>query len=205
MELYQKEALSIDVATRLRELREERRLSMRTLASRSGLSANALSMIERGRSSPSVSTLYKLAEALGVPITAFFGPPSSRNQTVFIKADERKRVPFQRGVWEGLGGEQFSGRVEPFLITLESGAGSGLHDIIHTGHEFVFCLRGDLEYKVEAEIFELKAGDSLLFQANMRHRWRNIGHTVTNAIIVLSDFSEGEQPMDLHVTKEAEH
>jgi transcriptional regulator with XRE-family HTH domain len=203
MTLYQKEALSIDVATRLHELRDERRMSMRTLASRSGLSANALSMIERGKSSPSVSTLYKLAEALGVPITAFFGPQTNRSQVVFIKADERKRVPFQRGVWEGLGGEQFSGRVEPFMITLESGASSGLHDIMHTGHEFVFCLRGNLEYQVENQVFDLKAGDSLLFLANLRHRWRNTGNTVTNVLIILSDFSEGEQPVALHLTKES--
>jgi transcriptional regulator with XRE-family HTH domain len=199
MEIYQNEALSVNVAIRLRELREERNLSMRTLASRSGLSANALSMIERGRSSPAVSTLYKLADALRVPITAFFGPQSNRNQVVFIQSDTRKRVPFQRGIWEGLGGEQFSGRMEPFLITLESGATSGTNRIIHTGDEFVFCIRGTLEYQVESQIFKLKAGDSLLFQANLRHRWRNKGNTVTNAIIVLSNFMENEPPMELHV------
>ena len=49
MVLYQREALSVDVGGRLRELRESRGISMRTLATRSGLSANALSMIERGK------------------------------------------------------------------------------------------------------------------------------------------------------------
>lgn len=72
MEAFQREALSVDVASRLRNLRELRGISMRTLGTRSGLSANALSMIERGKTSPSVSTLYKLADALGVSITAFF-------------------------------------------------------------------------------------------------------------------------------------
>ncbi len=65
MALYQHDAVSVNVGERLRELREARNISMRTLASRSGLSANALSMIERGKASPSVSTLYKLADALG--------------------------------------------------------------------------------------------------------------------------------------------
>ncbi len=91
---------------------------MRRLASRSGLSANALSMIERGRSSPSVSTLYKLADALGVSITEFFGPQPLKQDVILIKAEERSRVPFARGLWEGLGGEKFTGRVEPFLLTL---------------------------------------------------------------------------------------
>ena len=66
------EAISVDVGLRLRELRESRRISMRELARRSELSANALSMIERNLTSPSVSTLTKLANALEVPITAFF-------------------------------------------------------------------------------------------------------------------------------------
>ena len=68
----EKSAENIDVGLRLRVLREERGVSMRALARRSGLSANALSMIERGLASPSVSTLNKLAMALEVPIMAFF-------------------------------------------------------------------------------------------------------------------------------------
>jgi len=151
-------------------------------------------MIERGRSSPSVSTLYKLADALGVSITEFFGPQPSKQHVILVKAEQRSRVPFARGLWEGLGGEKFSGRVEPFLLTLETGGSSGLSTMLHTGHEFVFCLRGQLEYLVEKHPYELSAGDSLLFSANLGHRWRNRGRTVTNALIVLSDFSEAQSP-----------
>jgi transcriptional regulator with XRE-family HTH domain len=200
MEL-QRDAVSVNVGVRLRELREARMVSMRTLATKSGLSANALSMIERGRTSPSVSTLYKLADALGVPITEFFGPQADKQDILLIKADERTRVPFSRGVWEGLGGEKFSGRVEPFILTLESGASSGQHTMVHTGHEFVFCLRGQLEYLVEKQYFHLDAGDSLLFAAHLNHRWRNPGNTVTNALVVLSGFIEGELPHSMHWKK----
>jgi transcriptional regulator with XRE-family HTH domain len=141
---FQRDAVSINVGVRLRELREARKISMRGLATKSGLSANALSMIERGRTSPSVSTLYKIADALDVPITEFFGPQAVKKDIILIKADERTRIPLTRGVWEGLGGEKFSGRVEPFILTLESGATSGQHMMIHNGYEFVFCLRGQL-------------------------------------------------------------
>src|SRR5574339_1124703 len=89
MEQSSREAVSVDVGTRLRELREAHNVSMRGLATASGLSANALSMIERGKTSPSVSTLYKLADALGVPITAFFGVKGEKKQVVFLMADER--------------------------------------------------------------------------------------------------------------------
>ena len=198
MDVYKGEALSVDVASRLRELREARGISMRSLATKSGLSANALSMIERGKTSPSVSTLYKLADALGVSITAFFGDATEKKQVVFLRADERTRVPFSRGIFEGLGGETFTGRVEPFMLTLESGASCGQHGMTHSGHEFVFCLRGQLDYYVEKQVYHLEAGDSILFASSLEHRWRNPGHNVTNALVIISGFAEGEQPNVMH-------
>ncbi|HLO17643.1 MAG TPA: helix-turn-helix domain-containing protein [Anaerolineales bacterium] len=198
MALYQHDAVSVNIGERLRELREARNISMRSLATRSGLSANALSMIERGKASPSVSTLYKLSDALGVSITAFFGSQTERKQVVFLKGDERTRVSFTRGVFEGLGGEQFVGRVEPFLLTLESNANSGPRSMTHTGHEFVFCLRGELEYQVERQIYQLAAGDSLLFAAHLKHRWKNLGGTVVSALIIISGFEEGEELHAMH-------
>lgn len=198
---FQREALSVDVASSLRELREARGISMRTLAAKSGLSANALSMIERGKTSPSVSTLYKLADALGVSITAFFGAETEKKQIVFLKSDERTRLSFTRGVFEALGGEQFSGRVEPFMLTLESGASSGPHNIVHSGHEFIFCLRGQLEYYVEKQLFKLSAGDSLLFASKLQHRWKNSSRNVVSALIIISGFAEGEQSHAMHWKK----
>ncbi|RPH62461.1 MAG: helix-turn-helix domain-containing protein [Chloroflexi bacterium] len=202
MPSFSKEAVSIDVGNRLRQLRDSRKVSMRALAQMSGLSANALSMIERGKTSPSVSTLYRLADALGVPVTDFFSSETARGKVVFLKAEERSRLPFMRGLWQGLGGEQFTGNVTPFMLTLENGASSGPSTVVHTGHEFVFCIRGKLEYLVENQVYSLEAGDSLLFAAQLKHRWRNPGNTVTEVLIVISDFAEGEQPMPMHMEKQ---
>jgi transcriptional regulator with XRE-family HTH domain len=200
MNKIEKDALSIDVGGRLRDLRQGIGISMRALARMSGLSANALSMIERGRTSPSVSTLYKLSSAMGIPITAFFREEPQQKEMVFCKASERTRVPFMRGLWEGLGGESFLGRAEPFMLTLESGASSGPFGIIHTGYEFVFCMRGQILYEVENQNYTLEQGDSLLFGAELRHRWRNPGKTVANVLVVLSGFSEDEHPSEFHIS-----
>jgi transcriptional regulator with XRE-family HTH domain len=201
MALYQHDAVSVNVGERLRDLREARNISMRSLAARSGLSANALSMIERGKASPSVSTLYKLADALGVSITSFFATDVERKRVVFLKSDERPHVSFSRGIFEGLGGEQFLGRVEPFMLTLENSANSGPRSMTHTGHEFVFCLRGELAYQVERQIFHLEPGDSLLFAAHLKHKWKNPGRNVATAIIIISGFEEGEELHAMHWKK----
>lgn len=200
MENFDKQAESIDVGQRLKALREEREISIRALARMSGLSANALSMIERGMTSPSVSTLNKLAAALNVPVTAFFRTLPSKEMVVFRKAGERTRVPFLRGMMEGLGGEHFVGKVEAFLLTLENGGNSGPNYMIHSGHELVFCLRGKLEYDVEGNTYLLEVGDSLIFSANLKHRWRNNGSSVVNALIVISGFNEEEIPSEYHLS-----
>ena len=175
-------------------------MSMRALARVSGLSTNALSMIERSRTSPSVSTLYKIAEALEVPITAFFRLEPPRQSIVFRKENERKKVRFPQGIWEGLGGEAFSGHLEPFMLTLESQAGSGPYGMLHSGHEFVMCLSGQLEYEIEEQKFLLEAGDSLIFAAQLRHQWINPGQTTTQAVIVLAGFEHGERPSEFHLS-----
>jgi transcriptional regulator with XRE-family HTH domain len=196
MEPDTKEVDSVDVGQRLRILREERDISMRALARRSGLSANALSMIERGLTSPSVSTLNKLATALEVPITAFFRQEPVREKIVFRKASQRTRQPFARGLIEGMGGESFTGRVEAFIMTLEGGASSGPHGMIHTGNEIVFCLQGTFEYLVDDQRFVMEQGDSLIFTAQLIHRWRNPGTTTANAVIIISAFDDSARPGD---------
>jgi transcriptional regulator with XRE-family HTH domain len=192
--VYQDEdAYSVDVGKKISQIRKEHNLTIKALAEASGIAPNTLSMIEQSRSQATVSTLYKLAEALNVSVTTFFQETINGEEIVFRKASERTRVPFLRGMWEGLGGEDFIDRVEPFMLTLESGANSGPVDLVHSGHEFVLCLRGQLHYQVNQQLFKLEPGDSLLFAAHLPHRWRNPGKTVTNAVFVLSGF-QASQP-----------
>ena len=204
MNIYDHDAQSVNISERLRVIREERGLSIRALGRLSGLSANALSVIERGLSSPSVSTLYKISTALEIPVTAFFEDNPSQQDVVFIKSTERKRIPLHRGLWEGLGGELFEGTVEPFMVTLEAGTSSGKFSMAHSGHEFVFCLRGVLEYIVSNNSYTLESGDSLLFSAAQEHKWHNPGSTVTNALIILCGFRSDESPSKYHLASTAE-
>jgi hypothetical protein len=47
----------------------------------------------------------------------------------------------------------------------------------------------------------LEAGDSLLFASKLQHKWKNPSHAVTNALIIISGFEEGEQPRAMHWKK----
>ena len=200
MSAFTREALFVDVGTRLKRLREERRISMRALAKESGLSANALSMIERGLTSPSVSTLSKLAGALEVPITAFFRRDSERQNIVFRQASDRSQVTLPRGLWEDLGGDVFSENMEAFMISLAAGGNSGQHALIHSGSEFVHIISGQLDYEVDEKCYHMLQGDSLLFATNLKHRWANPGPGECCAMIVIASFVNDDRPREYHLS-----
>jgi len=159
-----------DVGQRLRELRKERGLTLRTLAERSGISLNAVSLIERGQTSPTVGTLHRLAAAMGVRVADFFGPPEVED-VVFVPANGRGQTRTAGMLVESLGTGLAGQRLEPFLIVLRSGAGS--EPVTHAGQEFAFGLRGRIEYSVGERSFRLNEGDALLFDASLPHSWRN--------------------------------
>ncbi|EFO79162.1 cupin 2 domain-containing protein [Oscillochloris trichoides DG-6] len=175
----------VDVGARLRFLREGRQLSIRALAEASGLAVNTLSLIENGKTSPSVSTLQQVAVALGVPITSFFEPDSPRSRVVYMPASQRRSTNLPHGMLSDLGAGLAQRTIEPLLITLDPGAGSGSHAIVHPGQEFVFCLEGRIQYTVDGAIYVLEPGDSLIFESTLPHGWENLEASPARALLVL--------------------
>ena len=173
------------VGQRLRSIRKARNLSIRALADRSDLSVNTLSLIENGRTSPSVNTLYQLAKGLKVPITVFFDSDLRDKKVVYQKALERKQIVFSQGQMERLGAGLAGLGSEPFITRLEPGANSGNTPIIYAGREFIYCLEGHITYTIEGKIYPLDPGDSLILAAYTPHFWRNSASFNSRALLVL--------------------
>jgi transcriptional regulator with XRE-family HTH domain len=189
---------TFEVGPKLRTLRQERGLSLRTLAGLCDLSPNTISLIERGISSPSVSTLHRLATALRVPITAFFEGQEDRVEVVFLHAGERSRSGSDSVLLESLGTGLEAQTLEPFVVTLKPGAGSGKQTIIHVGHELVYCLQGKVEYQVGDRLCRLEVGDSLLFEARLPHCWHNPGDEPATFLLVFQSAVTGKS-MEQHL------
>lgn len=186
------------VGQRLRTLRLERGLSIRALAQQSGLNANTLSLIENNKTSPSVSTLQILAGALDVPIKAFFETDLPKKSISYQKAGQRRQGAFARGSLADLGAGLTMGGGQPFLVMLEPRASSGSIPIVHTGHEFVFCLEGQLMYTIEDQNYLLEPDDSLLFEAHLPHRWQNVGESMTRWLLIMCPSDDGDRPTERH-------
>jgi transcriptional regulator with XRE-family HTH domain len=203
-ELHSKSSTSplIDVGHNLHVLRNDRGLSIRSLAELSSLNVNTLSLIENGKTSPSVSTLQQLASALAVPVTAFFETDEKKNNVSYQKVGQRLQAAFAYGTLADLGAGLTLRGGQPLLVTLEPKANSGSTPIVHTGHEFVYCLEGKLAYTIEDNKYLLDPGDSLLFEAHLPHLWQNIGDTTSKSLLIMCPAEESDHPEDRHFKAE---
>lgn len=156
----------------IKELRTQNGLSLRALAEISGLSTNAISLIERGDNSPTVSSLHSLATALAVPITAFFEHKVD-GQVIHLKKNQRPTSETAGVRMENLGSGLPNQQIEPFLMTIEPGGSSTSGQITHSGEELVYVLTGSLVCRINEQEYRLGKGDSLLFLASQPHIYRN--------------------------------
>ena len=191
----------IRVGDRLREIRLKSRLSLRELARQSGLNVNTLSLIENGRTSPSVSTLQQLGQSLQVPITAFFETDHGEKKAVFQKNGNRPHAVFAHGLMEDMGAGMPRFGAEPLIVTLNSNADSGKTPIVHTGREFVYCVEGKVAYTVDTETYVLELGDSLLFEAYLPHHWKNLVTVPSRVLLVLCPMDGRDSPTERHFIK----
>lgn len=192
----------VNVSKAVRMIREERGLSIRALAEKSGLAVNTLSLIENKKTSPSVSTLQQIAGALQVPITAFFETGTDNDSVIYTRAGHGPCAQFTHGTVEDLGAGLADRTIETFVFTMEPGAVSGPHAVVHTGQEFVYCLEGRIAYTVADHIYVLEPGDSLAFEAHLPHRWQNVDAGKSRAILVLCPLDTRDRATELHFLTE---
>lgn len=187
-----------NVGPRIRTLRERRRLSLRALAGQCDLSVNAISLIERGENSPTVSSLHTLATALGVKITDFF-EDSHDDAVVYVKYDQRLSTRGNGLLMESLGLGLRNQQLEPFMVTVEPGAGDPGEAIVHPGQEFVFCLEGTVLYHVGEQAYGIEPGDSLLFDAAQPHYFQNTGDSVARVLLIFQAVDGGQLARKRHL------
>lgn len=166
------------IAARLREFRQQHGLAVAQLAERSGLSKGMLSKLENARTSPSLSTLTRLSEALEVPLTAFFRGLDEERDVLFVKAgqgfDIAHRAASADHRYQLLGTMRGPHRrLEPVLVTLmQRSEVFPLYQ--HPGTELLYMLKGRMTYEVGTSAYELRRGDALQFDGEVTHGPRRL-------------------------------
>jgi transcriptional regulator with XRE-family HTH domain len=157
-----------------RELRLKDNLTIAEVAAQAGISRGMVSKIENGQVSSSLETLSKIAQALGVSLAHLFrhyNMPSGGAQ--LVKNGTGMEV-VRRGTRRGhtyhlLAYDQGPRKVfEPFLITMDD-ASEVFPTFEHPGTEFIYMLKGKIEYRHGQQTYMLEPGDSLTFRGDIPH------------------------------------
>ncbi|HEU4808081.1 MAG TPA: helix-turn-helix domain-containing protein [Homoserinimonas sp.] len=184
------------VGARLREARTHHKLSLRSVAQALGVSASLISQVETGKTQPSVSTLFAMANHLGLSLDELLGVTPSADRAAngsgkaepslptVQRASENPVLEMENGVrWERLAAG-LGTPAEALLVTYEPGASSSIEGKLmrHSGIEYAYILEGHLTLQLEFDVHKLGPGDSLQFDSVRPHLYSNEGTTPAKGV-----------------------
>lgn len=161
----------------LKSLRKERKMTLKAMSEQTGVSISFLSQVERGKSSVTLESLKKIADALGVNPSVFFAEEHSHDNL----AIRRERF-YYKDLSHGVRDASFS----PILVTLQPGENEG-NAFSHGGHEFLFVVEGVLTVEMDGNRTELREQESILFDARKTHYWFNHTENDVRFLVVSSE------------------
>lgn len=178
--------VEVDIGSKIRARRQSNGQTLKQLSEKVGCTSAYLSQIERGKVSPSIASLKKIAEALQAKISDFF-VESVANEPVVLSAKSRTLISLERWnakIWS-LVADPKNKRMHPFYTTIESGGGShGTYS--HVGEEFGIVLKGELTIELDGVMHLVKENESFYYSSSRPHNWTNPGDKETIVVWVIS-------------------
>lgn len=164
-----------DVGKRLRAHREHSGLSQRALAKRAGVPSSSVSLIENDKVSPSVGSLKRLLDVLGVSLSQFFGEAVSDDRQTIFRRSELPQLGRGGVSYRQVGKNLRDHRIQMLFEEYEPGSSSGKAPLSHEGEEAGIVVEGYLEVIVDGRATILGPGDAYLFDSTRPHQFRNRG------------------------------
>jgi transcriptional regulator with XRE-family HTH domain len=184
--------LEVAIGREVRAYRRKQEITVAELSSITGISIGMLSKIENGNTSPSLTTLQSLANALSVPLTSFFRRFEESRTAVHTKAGEGvemeregTRANHQYNLLGHIGSNASGVIVEPYLITLSDKA-DVFPTFQHAGIETIYMLEGAVDYRHGDQVYSLRPGDTLFFDADAPHGPENLVSLPARYLSVIS-------------------
>jgi len=151
----------VNIGERIKTLRATKSMSLRLLSQKSGISANALSLIERNKTSPTDEEVRKDDFVI------------YRGEVAAMTAAQEALAPNLR-----------QQNLNPLMVRLSADEKVGKELCFHPGDEFVYCLSGEIECEVGKERIRLAEGDALTFKGEIPHRFNNLASGGSQALVV---------------------
>ncbi len=157
---------------------------MRDLAARTDFSPSFISQVENGQASPSISSMERIAHALGVTLGEFFVAAAPGRGGHVLRSSDRRMLHsgWSNAVIESL--HEAGEALEAVMITLEAGGRSGKHPYGHAAEEFAFVLDGQVSLTLGPEDHLLAVGDTATILPGELRLWRNVGKLPARILLV---------------------
>jgi transcriptional regulator with XRE-family HTH domain len=163
-----------DVASGLKRLRIRHGLSQRKLAALSGVSNATISLIEHGRTDPSLGLLKRVLDAMGVSFAEFFSKGGTEDK-FFYTSGELSEIGGGLISYKQVGGDLLDSKLQILHERYRPGADTGQSMLSHEAEEGGIVLQGRLEVTVGNQVRTLSPGDAYRFNSRLSHRFRNTG------------------------------
>lgn len=194
----------MEFGKRLRAIRRSRDITLQQMAEATGLSRRFISQIESDVANPSVGTLKKITDALGIPLAALLVGPTDTDATLalapppsnpdgyvskvqLVRRDQRKML-----VWPGRQATSYlltpdlQRKLEVILDVLDAGHASGEEWLSHKGEEFGFVLEGRYEVTIGDQVYVLEEGDAIYYPSHLPHKTRVLGDRPAKTLWVIT-------------------
>lgn len=166
-----------NIGAKIKELRRSKKLKLQDVANETGFSTALISQIENNNVSPPIATLSKIAHFFDVKISHFFNESEEESPYEILRGTERTVIPkvvskdgtSQGYFYESLSVRKKNKKMDPFLLTLNEKI-TNTDTYSHTGEEFIFVMKGTAELLLDDQRIILNEGDSVYFDANLKHR-----------------------------------
>ena len=169
----------------LRFLREQQGISLRALAERTDFSASFLSQIENGQCSPSISSMEKIASALGVTLAQFFLSANQDSVTI-VRAGERAHMAldWSRSEIASVGSLSNGSHFRASMLIIKPGGMTGKDATASISDEFAIVFEGKVILKLRDSEELLERGDSVRVVAGTLRQWRNETEGVAEILVM---------------------
>ena len=172
------------IGTRIRDVRTMKDMPLRALAAQTGLSMSMLSLVERGKASPSIGTLIAICSALDLHMADLLAPVNLVRQSPVSRAEDQPVVQTRAGVDRRILRDDRVNGVELAINQYAPDTGSAPTPIHHDGFEYGVVLEGQLTVELDGTVHTLKAGDLISYDSARNHRISNRGPRKARALWV---------------------
>ena len=155
-------------------VRVKQGLSQRDLAAKAGVTNGMISMIEQNKHSPSVATLNRLTDALGMSFAEFFSLELASVPQLFYGQDDLVRLTEGKVEFSVVAGERRDKAIQFLHEVYQPGGDTGAEMLTHRGEESGIVIEGEIELTVGDQTRVLKSGEAYYFESTTPHRFRNI-------------------------------